>query len=127
MREKVMRGELVGAAPLGYKNVRDYRGAHIKVDEENASKVRAIFELAAKKDHSIRELQKLAEVEGLRSRNGKSLGVSALWYILTNPFYVGFVKCGDEMICGRHQAIVDEVTFNKVQEGLFKRKKLLEK
>jgi site-specific DNA recombinase len=127
MREKAARGELPGCAPLGYRNVRDHLGSRVELDEETAPRVRAVFELAASNRLSLGQVLKAATEGGLRSRNGRPLGVSGLWYLLANPFYAGLVRYGGETLPGKHPALVDEETFARVQEGLFKRKKLLEK
>ncbi len=127
MREKATHGEMPGCAPLGYRNVRDHLGSRIEIDGETAPKVRAAFDLAASGRLSLRQVLKVVKEDGMRSRNGRPLGVSGLWYLLTNPFYAGYVRYGGETLPGKHPALVDAVAFDKVQEGLFRRKKLLEK
>jgi len=38
--------------------------------------------------------------------------------ILTNPVYAGFIRCGDERVRGEHEPLIDEATFERVQQLL---------
>jgi len=47
---------------------------------------------------------------------GSAFTKSSLRGLLTNPLYVGKVRCGDEVFDGAHEAIVDQETWDAVQE-----------
>jgi site-specific DNA recombinase len=61
--------------------------------------------------------------EGLRSRNGKPLGVSSLHAMLTNSFYTWKLRYGGELFFGNHQPVIDEALFASTQTVLFGRRK----
>ena len=54
---------------------------------------------------------------GYTLRNGK-MDIRNMRYILRNKTYCGYLKLKDEWIKGLHDGIVDEETFDKVQEAL---------
>lgn len=125
MQEKARKGELPGPAPLGYMTRRSAEGRSVEIDESVAPLIRRAFEMAAQDGMSLRKILKTLTEEGLRSRNGKPLGVSALWYLLTNPAYVGLVKYREEILIGKHPAIVSKELFGRSHKKLQERKKLL--
>jgi hypothetical protein len=122
MAEKAQKGDLPGCAPVGYRNVRDGKKSWIEVDEETAPLIRLAFELAAKGEHSLRKILQIVTDKGLRSRNGKQLGVSSLHTLLTNPFYTGRLWFRGELLPGNHQPIIDEFLFGEVQAALDRRR-----
>lgn len=126
MLENARAGRPPGPLPLGYVTRRSPEGASVEIDENVAAHIRKAFELAAG-DMPMRKILKVVSDEGLRSRSGKTLGISALWYLLTQPFYAGFVRYKSKLMPGRHSAIVNEEEFKEAQDGLFRRKKLLDK
>ncbi len=117
------QGKLPGPAPLGYLNRRTgkYETA-VVMDDATAPLVREAFGLAAQ-GWTVRALAAEMDARGLRSRNGNALRASALWHLLTNPFYAGFVRYGGETFPGRHEPLVEEDLFVRVQEGLRGRSK----
>jgi hypothetical protein len=122
MQEKADSGVMPGCAPVGYKNVGSGRYSKIVRDPKNDWVIKLLFELVAAK-YSIRKAGKEASALGLVSRNGKALGPSALYLILTNPFYTGMIRYNGELIKGQHEAIIDKKLFDKVQSRLEKRNK----
>jgi hypothetical protein len=52
---------------------------------------------------------------GLRSRAGKTLSGSAIHNILRDPLYKGYVRFDGIIAKGRHEAIVNEALWNRVQ------------
>ena len=111
MLAKAERGILPGCAPLGYRNAIVDGERVIVPDPETAPKVRRLFELASRKKMSLRKLAAEAERIGLRSRNGKPFGPSAMKAVLENPFYIGIVRFNKILIRGQHKALVDENAF----------------
>lgn len=108
MREKAERGIMPGCAPLGYINAVIGGERVIVPDPGTAPLVRKAFELATTGRYSLRKLLSVMTSKGLVSRNGKPLGASALWTVLTNPVYAGRIRYNGELLPGRHEAIVDD-------------------
>jgi len=122
-QEKAQRGELPGPAPLGYRNCRTGRiTTTVEVDPQIAPLIQEAFRLAAN-GRSLRPLLRDLTWKGLRSRNGKCLQVAGLWYVLSNPFYAGFVRYEEKLYPGTHEPLVDKTTFDLVQVKLADRRK----
>lgn len=117
MYEKAKSGYLPGCAPVGYKNTALQGEKLIVPDPVMSKKVRNLFELVAQ-GKSIRKAGVLAMALGLRSRNWKHLGPSAVYGILTNPFYIGKIRYNGQLLPGRHQPIISGRLFEGVQERL---------
>lgn len=114
MRESALKGNSTGGfTPIGYKIV----NKKLVVDLEKADAVRYAFEQYAKgrpKKQIVEELN----ARGLRNSMGRPLTLSSLGHALRNPKYKGtYIYDGIE-IPGGCEAIVDEETFNAVQERL---------
>ena len=123
LQQKVFYGEIIGCAPVGYKNIeKDGRKCAV-VDPTKAPYVQVAFHLAGDSNMTLPSILKMVTDLGLTSRNGKPLGPAALWGILTNPFYVGKIRHQGETLDGRHESIVSEELFEKVQKNLSKRSK----
>ncbi len=118
MEQKAKAGDMPGCAPVGYLNKTERGRKYVAVDEAKAQLVQETFELAAEGNLSLRKILKIVTEKGLTSRNGKTLGVSALWKILTNPFYMGLVTFNGEEYPGNHQPIITKEAFQKVLENL---------
>lgn len=120
---KFFNGECLGCAPVGYLNVtKDYQ-KYVEKDEVKAPIIQVAFRLAGDGNMSLRAILKIVTDLGLTSRNGKKLGPSALWSILTNPFYMGQIRHDGFLRTGNHEPIVDERLFQKVQNNLTNRSK----
>lgn len=131
-------GRCVYISPIGYLD----RGSDSKpLDPERAPIVKRIFEKYAEGTWSIVQLAKWANEQGLTKKpmRGKrtreqilaNLDVSSMpkvarrvdhktiEYILSNPFYVGMIKVGDEYRHAKsHQPLIDTALFQKVQSIL---------
>lgn len=55
------------------------------------------------------------------SRGGKKIHKTRATFILSNPFYTGLFKYGDELHEGKHEPIIAKKLLDKVQEVLKKR------
>lgn len=125
-------------APIGYLD----EGSDRKVlDPERAPIIRRLFELYAEGQHSLRDLHKWTLGQGLstkprRLRRGRAdilrgvlreekeslpVSISTLQLILTNEFYIGRLRHGDEWIEGSHPPLIDVAKFEKVQALLHSR------
>lgn len=112
-----------GAVPMGY----DVKDKALIVNQGEAKAIRTIFAeyLAA---GSVRELSDRLNVLGIvskrrtdrhgRTTGGTSFSHGALYNILRNPIYIGKTRHKDELYEGLHEAIIDDATWQQVQELL---------
>ncbi|HWG92287.1 MAG TPA: recombinase family protein [Candidatus Thermoplasmatota archaeon] len=97
--------------PFGYKRT---KGNHLKIREEEAAVVRAVFE-TYKREPSYAETSHVLNVEGLKFR-GDNWNVRRVRMILENGIYAGhYAMCGvkKEM---PHLAIVDPGLFEEIRQ-----------
>jgi site-specific DNA recombinase len=127
MGQKAKLGGYPHKAPLGYLNVREPIGgrqvAHIVIDPERGPLVRSAFELYASGEWTVEKLTHEMADRGLKNRGRvdyavKPLTVSGLARLLANPAYTGIVEWGGVHYPGAHEPLVDQATFDKVQELL---------
>jgi site-specific DNA recombinase len=125
--QKVKNGGTPFRAPIGYLNSREtVEGREVRtvtLDPERAPLVQEAFALYASADFSLAELAALLEDRGLRSRPTRKFPARALLAkdvqsMLRNPYYVGTVSYAGKTYPGRHQALVDDATFQEVQDLL---------
>lgn len=123
LERKAQSGDFPGCAPVGYKNSYDNSWKKvIIIDPEKAPLVQIAFRLVGESNLPLREVLRTVTKLGLRSRNDKPLGPSALWGILTNPFYTGYIRFHNQVLLGNHEALVDQGLFENVQANLVNRK-----
>lgn len=112
-----------GVVPLGYRV--EARALHIV--EEHAALVRAIYAgylahgtVTALKQHlDAREVTVPERVDGAgRRTGGGAFARGHLYKLLGNPIYVGQLQHKGQVFAGQHPAIVDEATWQAVQERL---------
>ncbi|MEK4425134.1 recombinase family protein [Solibacillus sp. FSL K6-1523] len=98
--------------PTGY----DYINGSLHVNEYEAQCVRDIYALymQGKGLHTILKTSEKKYPDVVRFE-------STIKKILTNPLYIGNIRHKDAIYDGEHQAIIDESTFDTVQELLKKR------
>lgn len=123
MVRRVSEGDLPGCPPVGYRNARFPNEPKIVIDEELAPLVRKAFAMAAEGKLSLRKTLKELTDEGLVSRSGKPMGVSAFWNVLTNPFYTGRIRYWGRLVPGNHEALVSEEIFLEVRDALERNRK----
>ena len=108
-------GYYCGKAPYGYDNARDEFKKSIIKPNKNADLVRMAFEEVAKGIEPVEEIRKRL------FKLGMNLQKSAFSDLLKNPIYTGkitvpeYQKEAATTVNGKHEAIIDIVTFNKVQ------------
>ncbi len=114
--EHLMRGEWVGKAPRGYRNVRV--GKHecwIEVDKTKAPAIKKAFEEVAKG---------LENPALIRKKWCPFVPKSSFFDMLRNKFYMGIIRVpaykGDpeQFVEGKHEALISRETFYKVQDVL---------
>jgi site-specific DNA recombinase len=125
--QKAKAGGTPFRAPLGYLHDRlmvDGREIRVVVhDSERAPLVREAFVLYASGDYALSELAAILEERGLRSRPTRKyparvLKAKDVQNMLRNPYYVGVVSYNGKTYPGRHEPLVDEATFQEVQDLL---------
>jgi site-specific DNA recombinase len=128
MQRKVEVGGKPGMAPLGYLNVREPlpQGGEIRtivIDPERADIIRWGFETYATGLYSLIDMVTLLAARGLRSRGNRRysprpLQLSAVHALFGNPFYMGQVRYKGKLYKGRHEPLISEELFERVQAVL---------
>ena len=117
------RGKWTGGTPvLGYEV--DPKGGRLVVIQDEAERVRAIFDLYIERRSPIAVIQELDrrgwQTKRHVSRKGRTSGgkpftKAALRSLLRNPLYAGKVRTRDSVCPGEHEALVDEAIWERVQ------------
>jgi site-specific DNA recombinase len=118
------RGKWTGGhLPLGY----DLEDGNLVINEEEAARVRQIFKWYLE-GHSVHGI--VAKCAGLGWRNkewttkegkkfgGHSLRKCHIYTMLANPLYAARIRAGDEVVAAAHRPIVEDDTFDLVQQKL---------
>lgn len=117
------KGKWSGGMPLLGYDV-DPRGSKLIVNEDEAARVRTIFELYLEHQSLIATVQELEKRGCLNKlwttrkgheRGGKTFTKTSLHKLLTNVTYTGKIKYKDEVHEGEHAAIVDRDLWQRVQ------------
>jgi len=119
------RGKWSGGKPLlGYDLVAMPGGSKLIVNEDEAARVRGIFELYLAHQRIAPVLQELDgrawRTKEWITRKGASCGNRpfdkvTLYRLLTNPAYLGKVKHHDDLYDGEHAAIIDSGVWRRAQ------------
>ena len=122
---KAQRGGTVSKAPIGYRNHRtiDDQGREMRtviVDEERAQHVKSAFGLYATGAWTVAALAEFLADRGFTTLPtpkiaSKPVGEKYLHRVLTNPYYRGIVTYKGVQYTGRHDRLVDDETWFKVQ------------
>jgi site-specific DNA recombinase len=127
LHEKAKRGGTPGYAPLGYlnatKRVDDREVKAIVYDPERAPHIKWAFETYASGEWSITDLVEELARRGMRTRSTATraavpLSRSQVHRILSSSYYKGRLLFGGVDYDGRHPALVDDKTWEDVQEVL---------
>lgn len=123
LRTRIEMGLWPSVAPTGYLNHPDRtKKCHVILDPARSHVIKIMFEKMAYEKWSGRDIYNwLKEDMKFKSRGDKPLTLSNVFVILRNPFYCGLLeyprKSGKWNI-GRHDPIVSQELFKKVQEKL---------
>ena len=121
MRQKAMRGEYPGLAPVGYIN--DVRSKSIVLDKKKSVVIRRAFELYAQNNSRLEDISSFLAQHGITTSGGKPLKRDRISRILSNPFYIGLFRYSKELHEGKHEPAISKKIFDKVQEVLKQRGK----
>jgi DNA invertase Pin-like site-specific DNA recombinase len=131
MTEKAERGQWQTCSPFGYKVV----DKKLEILDDEASAVRMIFNDFINGEGYLHIAKKLNEM-GYRTHFGNKFENRTVEYILTNPVYKGYARWTPTgrtrrktstdtiLVKSDHQPIIDEKTFDEVQELLKTRKEI---
>ena len=125
MTEKISRGGIVVAPPIGYKIEGDKY-----VPDDNAAIVKRIFEDFVN-GHPLRKITDELNNVGHRTLHGNKFDVRQISYILSNPTYIGKLRWSSTgkaskshsyvpndstvIVDGKHEPIIDKATFDAAQ------------
>ena len=116
LSRRVQSGLFVGKAPYGYTNVRRDGRSIVEIDQENAAKVRKIYELYAYHGHTLDSLiDQLAADSIPYTTKAFRFTRSKLHLILRDRSYIGEVKYHGQWYPGVQEPIIDRPTFDRVQ------------
>ena len=126
MLQKVQSGGTISMAPVGYLNARERLGGGkeirtVVVDPERAHHIQWAFEAYASGEWSMLQLADALTRRGFRSRGSRGgrtdapITPSYVEVFLKNPYYTGIVTFEGVEYPGRHQALIDRETFERVQ------------
>lgn len=123
LRTRIEMGLWPSVAPTGYLNHPDRtKKCHVILDPQRSHVIKIMFEKVAYEKWSGRTLyQWLKDDLKFRSKSGKPLTLSNVFVILRNPFYCGLLeypKKSGKWNLGRHEPIISQELFKKVQEKL---------
>ncbi|MCL2356593.1 MAG: recombinase family protein [Defluviitaleaceae bacterium] len=117
-RESILKGAHVGGvAPFGFKSVKEGDKLRLVADETNAPIIKYVFDEYAK-GVPKKQIMEALTARGLLNSKGNTLSVSCLQNALRNKKYIGVYMYRGEQVEGACDALIDEETFNKVQEML---------
>ena len=131
MTEKANRGEWQTYAPFGYKII----DKKLEILDDQASAVRMIFNDFMNGEGYLHIAKKVNEL-GYRTRFGNKFENRTIEYILTNPVYKGYARWTPTgkvrrkfspdtiVVKSNHEPIIDEKTFDEVQEMVQQRKEI---
>ncbi len=120
------KGKWSGGMPLLGYDV-DTQGSKLLVNEDEAARVRAIFELYLEHQSmitTVKEIDRRGWVNKRwttrkgHDRGGKQFTKTSLYKLLTNVAYAGKIKYKDEVHNGEHAAVVNADIWQRVQSLL---------
>jgi len=129
LKTKVEQGWLPGVAPAGYVNTKsNEKGANTLIpDPERFPLIRRMWDLMLTGAYTPPQILDIATKDwGYRTRptkrqGGRPLGTSMIYRIFANPFYYGRFTYQGETYEGKHEPMVTEEEFWRVQELLGRR------
>jgi site-specific DNA recombinase len=118
MKEKLLRGEWMGPAPVGYKYISDFKSKNQQiVISDDGKLLKKAFEWKAKEKITHREVvDRLAKL-------GLHIKEKRLTDTFRNPFYCGYVSHNlleGKVVKGKHEALISEQLFLEVNEVISK-------
>ncbi|TMB65340.1 MAG: recombinase family protein [Chloroflexi bacterium] len=119
MRQKAVRGEVLGRPPYGYRVGLRRRLVIVPVE---GSVIRYIFRLYLKDGLGIRRIARRLNDEQLRTRKGGLWSMVTVRDILRNRAYVGTYSRFGVRVPASHRPLIAQEDFQRVQERLDQRR-----
>lgn len=125
MSQKAKKGGTLSRAPIGYLNVPDTIDGReirtVKIDPERAPFVTLAFELYAAGDMTFRDIADELTDRGLLTRGtarrpAGPITDSKVQQLLRDRYYLGEVRYKGETYPGRHERLIEDDLFNRVQD-----------
>jgi site-specific DNA recombinase len=108
-------GRFLHLAPIGYLN----KDKAVVVDPERGPLIRQAFELIASGNYSTTDaVLKLMTGLGLRTKRGAIMTKQSWGRLLNNQFYCAWIVGKDIRVRGKHEPLISEVTFQRVQDRI---------
>ena len=114
-KEKVAQGWLPTKPPLGYKTIGEKGHKIHVVDDIFAPYIRKMFEIYATGNYSTKALVNVMQKEGLRNHEGRRVGKSRIYDLLSDPFYCGKLRWKEQVYQGKQEALISKELFETVQ------------
>jgi site-specific DNA recombinase len=126
LKTKIENGWYPGVAPAGYLNNTNKQTGenNLVIDPERFPLIRRMWDLMLTGLYRPTQILDLANEEWhfrtrpTRKMGGKPLARSAIYQIFTKPFYYGwfeYPKGSDRWFPGKHEAMITEAEYNRVQ------------
>lgn len=116
--KKLEDGTILGQAPIGYLNTIDERGKPtVVIDPERGFIVKKIFDEYAKGLSSFKDLQRMADKMGLKSRrSGKCITAAQIHELIQNPFYYGVMRYKGKLYPHIYSKLISKEVFDLCQD-----------
>lgn len=123
LRTRVEMGLWPSVAPTGYLTNPDRNmKCHVIIDPQRSHIIRMMFEKCAYEKFSGRKIFRwLKDEVGFKTKNSKFLTLGNVHTILRNAFYSGLIEYprgGGKWYVGKHETIISQELYKKVQERL---------
>lgn len=113
---RVAEGWFPSRPPFGYQTRRINKRSVVETHRQNGNKIRRAFDLRAIQGFTVPEIADLMFDEGLfYSESKPKFSESKLNSILHDKAYLGFIWFRGAWHPGQHEALVDQVTWDKVR------------
>lgn len=125
MRRAKKEGRWVGTPPFGYSCSRDELNKPIVKPNAKATIVQQAFELVSEGIHPIDTIRKKL------IKKGYNRSKAQFYNMLRNPFYMGLIRIeewrneDEELVDGLHKGLIKQELFNRVQDVLTKKRKVM--
>ncbi|MCK5475369.1 MAG: recombinase family protein, partial [Candidatus Pacebacteria bacterium] len=120
--EKIAQGWLPTAPPPGYITIGEKGHKTHIINNNEAIILKKIFKIYATGNYSLKRLVEITYKKGLRNKLNNKIGLSQIHRLMSNPFYIGKIRWNSKIYQGKHEPIISEEIFNKVQDVLHNKK-----
>ncbi len=113
LKERVRQGLWAWTPPIGYKS----GTSCMVIDSEKAPYIKKTFELYSTGNYTIREIAKLFNKWGIRTKRGNNISPQTVTKVLENKLYMGIIDVNgwEGEVEGIHEKIIDPELFYKAQ------------